>query len=547
MTIWKRKKKGAHSSSSTPSFHDDPASAGNPRLQHGAHDHEEAGGGCGGSGGCGSGGCGSKKTQAHSHDDHHDHASPQNPQQASAPSPEALQNVRHVIAIASGKGGVGKSTVTTNLAIAMQKKGAKVGLLDADIYGPSQPGMMGSKETGGKTNSDGQLVPFEKNGVSFVSMGSLIGEDRPLIWRAPMATQMIQQFLNNVTWGTLDYLFIDLPPGTGDVQLTLAQQARLSGAIIVTTPQEVALGIAKKGLQMFQQLNIPILGIVENMSVFTCKHCGQDTAVFKEGGGQRLASSLGVPFLGAIPLDPEIMMSGDMGSPLLDYAPKSAGAEAFRQMATQTNQQLEALATTANEIEPKSFKLAESGKLEMEWPDQQRSTLSAYQLRCACACASCVDERTGQPILDPKNVPQDISIRSVKAVGRYALTMAFSDGHSTGIYSFKKLRTMKPTADRPAPAPSKKTQSDTPLNLRIQKVLDTQINPGVASHGGKIELIDLKGTEVYLKMSGGCQGCSSAKATLQEGVAKTLRSQIPEITAVIDVTDHSTGSQPYYR
>lgn len=228
--------------------------------------------------------------------------------------------VRHVIAIASGKGGVGKSTVTANLAHALAAQGARVGVLDADIYGPSQPQMLGSPIGAPKPGADenGILIPAERAGVKFMSMGLLSQADGAVVWRAPMATKMIQQFLGGVKWGELDYLLIDLPPGTGDVQLTLAQQARLSGAIIVTTPQQVAVGIAKKGLRMFQNLNVPILGVIENMSGFHCAHCGHDTAVFKVGGGRDLALELKLPFLGAIPLDPNVMMSGDAGVPLVD-------------------------------------------------------------------------------------------------------------------------------------------------------------------------------------------------------------------------------------
>jgi ATP-binding protein involved in chromosome partitioning len=355
----------------------------------------------------------------------------------------ALSQVKNVIAIASGMGGVGKSTVTTNLAVALRHMGATVGLMDADVYGPSQPGMLGAQKAGGNTTSDGRLLPVSKHGLQFISMGLLMGDDRPLVWRAPMAMQVINQFLSNVQWGALDYLLIDLPPGTGDVQLTLAQQARLSGAVIVTTPQEVALGIAKKGLQMFQQLNIPILGVVENMSGFTCKHCGKETAVFKEGGGERLAKELGVPFLGAVPLDPEVMLSGDEGVPVLEKSATSHAAEAFLGIAASFDREIRAVQKEGSTEEPRENGQAPTGELRIEWPDGQKQEIRPYSLRLHCGCASCIDERTGKPLLDPKRVPLDISIKNVQPVGRYALTMAFSDGHSTGIYPYARLKAIR--------------------------------------------------------------------------------------------------------
>lgn len=355
------------------------------------------------------------------------------------PTLPALSEIKHVIAIASGKGGVGKSTVTTNLAVALRATGASVGLLDADIYGPSQPGLLGAGYSKPEM-VEGQLRPLEKYGIRFVSMASVLGSDAPVVWRAPMAMKMIHQFLGNVEWGALDYLLIDLPPGTGDVQLTLAQQASLSGAVIVTTPQEVAVGIAKKGLKMFEQLNVPILGIVENMSGFSCKHCGKETAVFKEGGGQRLARELKVPFLGSLPLDPEIMMSGEEGLPVLERSRESHAAHAILELARNVESELARRAGDIGEREPIRAEVMPNGQLVVQWPDGHLSQHSAYRLRTQCGCATCVDENTGKRILDPSRVPLDIQLQGFAPVGRYAFSMMFSDGHSTGIYPFKKLR-----------------------------------------------------------------------------------------------------------
>jgi ATP-binding protein involved in chromosome partitioning len=359
-----------------------------------------------------------------------------------APSAKTLQGslagVKNVIAVASGKGGVGKSTVAANLAVALKYFGASVGLMDADIYGPSQPGMLGARNERASA-PDGHIIPVNKHGVGFVSMGLLMGSDGPVVWRAPMAMKIIHQFIGNVAWGSLDYLIIDLPPGTGDVQLTLAQQASLSGAVIVTTPQDVALGIAKKGLQMFTQLNVPILGVIENMSGFLCGHCGEETAIFKDGGGRKMANELGVPFLGAIPLDPEIMASSDNGIPILAENKSSRAAEAYLALAQAFQNQVARVNGAQVTMEPETMDVVASGELTVQWPGGHRGHHSALVLRTGCVCAVCIDEATGQRILDPKRVPLDIKLTGVARVGRYAVAAQFSDGHSTGIYSFKRL------------------------------------------------------------------------------------------------------------
>lgn len=255
-------------------------------------------------------------------------------------APPGLAGVRQTIAIASGKGGVGKSTVATNLAVALALDGARVGLLDADVYGPSMPLMLDLQgrqplvrsvppsTPGGRPVQ--RLLPLEAHGVQVMSIGFLVDPEKPVIWRGPMASQLIQQFINDVEWGELDYLLVDLPPGTGDIQLTLTQRLPLSGAVIVTTPQDVALADAVKGLQMFNEVQVPILGIIENMSYFVCPGCGQQTAIFGQGGGEWAASRHGVPLLGEIPLDPAIREGGDAGQPIVAADPLSPRAEAFR-------------------------------------------------------------------------------------------------------------------------------------------------------------------------------------------------------------------------
>jgi ATP-binding protein involved in chromosome partitioning len=242
-----------------------------------------------------------------------------------------IPEVRHVLAVASGKGGVGKSTVAANLAIALGQLGYRVGLLDSDIYGPSVPMMFGIHEK--PFVSGNRILPFEKYGIKVMSLGFILETDTPVIWRGPMVMRAIEQMLGDVVWGALDYLVLDLPPGTGDAQLTVTQKVPLAGAVIVTTPQDVALIDARKGLAMFQKVNVPVLGIIENMSSFVCPHCGEVTDIFKKGGGERTADLLGVPYLGAIPLDPEIVKGGDSGVPIVVAQPDGPHAAAFRRVA----------------------------------------------------------------------------------------------------------------------------------------------------------------------------------------------------------------------
>ncbi len=243
-----------------------------------------------------------------------------------------LENIKNVIAIASGKGGVGKSTTAVNFALALSMEGAIVGVLDADIYGPSQPRMLGV--SGQPKSSDGKsLEPMEAHGLQAMSIGFLIDEETPMIWRGPMVTQALEQLLNDTRWRGLDYLVVDLPPGTGDVQLTLAQKIPVSGAIIVTTPQDIALLDARKGLKMFEKVEVPVLGIVENMSIHICSECGHEEPIFGEGGGKRMAEESGVEVLGALPLDIHIREQADGGNPTVAAMPESRIADIYREIA----------------------------------------------------------------------------------------------------------------------------------------------------------------------------------------------------------------------
>lgn len=244
-----------------------------------------------------------------------------------------LPHVKSIIAVASGKGGVGKSTTSVNLAMALKAQGLKVGILDADIYGPSIPRMLGI--TGEPSSSDGKILdPMEGHGVKCMSMGFLVEEDTPIIWRGPMAQTALQQMMRDINWGPLDVLVVDMPPGTGDVQLTMAQQVPLTGAVIVSTPQDIALLDARKGMNMFRKVDVPVLGIVENMSYFACPHCGERTDVFSHGGAKKEALDVGMDFLGEIPLDIVIRETSDSGEPIVVSQPDSEHTKAYKAMAS---------------------------------------------------------------------------------------------------------------------------------------------------------------------------------------------------------------------
>ena len=370
-----------------------------------------------------------------------------------------------MIAISSGKGGVGKSTVTANVAVAMARQGLRVGVVDADLYGPSIPGMLGIPgDTPPAMAPDKKVIPAEAHGVKVISMAMLSNDDRPAILRGPMVTKYLQMFVTQVAWGKLDVLLLDLPPGTGDIQLTLAQAFPLAGAVVVTTPQDVSLKIARRGLRMMAQVNVPVLGVIENMSGFTCPSCGEVTHIFHQGGGRHIADSLEVPFLGAIPLDPAVVDCGDDGTPLVASAPYSPAARVYADLA-------DALAegaappgglalpfdwdVTADTGRPAAVQPTPGGApdrpvalalgadgLHIAWQDGHAQVLPLRDLRLACHCAACRDEVTGKPLLDPHTVPLDIGVTRIWSLGNYALGIAFSDGHRSGIYTFSGLRKM---------------------------------------------------------------------------------------------------------
>jgi ATP-binding protein involved in chromosome partitioning len=264
-----------------------------------------------------------------------------------------LAGIKNIVAVASGKGGVGKSTVAVNLALAWAAQGARVGLLDADIYGPSQPLMLGLEGQRPGSPDGKQLTPLRAHGVTAMSIGFLVDAEQPMVWRGPMVTQALTQLLSETQWGELDYLVVDMPPGTGDIQLTLAQRVPVSGAVIVTTPQDIALADARKGLKMFEKVSVPVLGIVENMSLHVCSSCGHVEHIFGAGGGARMAEQFGVTLLGELPLDAKIREEADGGRPTVVAAPDTARAKAYFDTARRTAGALARRARDRSSLFPK--------------------------------------------------------------------------------------------------------------------------------------------------------------------------------------------------
>jgi len=352
---------------------------------------------------------------------------------------EVLPGVKNVLAVASGKGGVGKSTVAVNLAAALAKSGASVGLMDADVYGPSVARMVGGRGKPEGTPA-GLLKPFEAHGMKFMSMGLLVEDNAPVMWRGPMASSLIQQFLTQVDWGELDYLVIDLPPGTGDIQLTLTQMANLAGAVIVTTPQDVASEVAERGLKMFGSVNVPVLGVIENMSYFVCGNCNTRHEIFRPGGGARPSDQWGVPLLGRIPIEPALAGLCDQGIPAVQSDAAAASAEAFMALAERIAASLSTLALggtgTGMPLEVESA----GKKLLIRWDDGHQTEHGFQELRFRCTCAGCLDEHTGERRITRDQIPADIRPQKVEQTGRYAIQIHWSDGHSHGLYTFDRLR-----------------------------------------------------------------------------------------------------------
>ena len=337
------------------------------------------------------------------------------------------------VAITSGKGGVGKSTLTANLAVALTKQGLSVGVLDADIYGPSQSGLFGALEAPMTSSESGQLIPIESHGIHFVSAAGLVAANQAVVWRAPMVTKLITQFLSSVRWPeAMDILLLDLPPGTGDIHITLCQKAAIDGALLITTPQHLATQVTERGLQMLNKVKVPVWGLVENMRGFVCEHCGRESELFYSQAASELARRYELEVLGQLPLEKSLSDSAEAGEPVLDYAPDCQNSTVLGNIATRVAEKCQDDSGGGLNFEIRNNTLIP----DRQYPDH---AISAWQLRNDCPCAMCVDEHSGQKRLDPNRIDADIRLTRAEPVGRYGIRLHFSDGHNTGIYQYHKL------------------------------------------------------------------------------------------------------------
>ncbi len=349
-----------------------------------------------------------------------------------------LPGVKHIVAVASGKGGVGKSTTAVNLALGLQAMGLRVGMFDADIYGPSQPRLLGlTGQQPSATEDQQKLVPLKAFGMAVMSMGFLVEEDLPIVWRGPMVTQALNQMLFDVAWdidGELDVLVIDMPPGTGDVQLTMAQQVPMSGAVIVSTPQDLALIDARKGLNMFRKVDVPVIGIVENMSCFIAPDTGKRYDIFGHGGAEREAEKLGLKFLGGVPLHMDIRELSDAGTPVTAVRPDGPEAAVFKEIAGKVWDAVQ----TAKGIEAPIVKLSpERDSLKVTFKDGYSYDLPAEMLRVMSPSAEVQGHSEEQRVTVPGK--RSVKIKGMQPVGKYATKISFDDGHDTGLYSWSYL------------------------------------------------------------------------------------------------------------
>ena len=337
-----------------------------------------------------------------------------------------LKEVKYILAVSSCKGGVGKSTVAAMLAKTLGARGAKVGLLDADIYGPSIPTLFNLHESGVRATADNQFIPNEVEGVKLMSFGFLMG-DGPAVIRGPMVSQYMTQLLHGVAWGELDYLILDLPPGTGDIQLTISQAIQIDASVIVTTPHQLSLTDVRKGIMMFDKVNVPVLGVIENMAYFICDGCDKKHYIFGEAGAKTLEERFGLETLVELPITGTLSGSteGLVGSEIADNTTDIIIRALGKKLLEKVDQpEVEFNAKT----------------ITLKWADGETSTVSNAALRRACACALCVDEMTRAPLLDPKSIPMDIHAEKVGIIGNYAVMVDWSDGHNTGFFPFSTIR-----------------------------------------------------------------------------------------------------------
>jgi Mrp family chromosome partitioning ATPase len=358
------------------------------------------------------------------------------PPATSRDSDHGLAQVSRILAVGSCKGGVGKSTVAVNLAFSFARLGARVGIFDADIFGPSLPTMVHPRERLIRV-VNGRLLPLVYENVRLQSFGFVAQEEGPAIMRGPMVSQVLLQLLTQTDWGELDYLVVDLPPGTGDIQLTLLQAVELVAAVMVTTPQELSFVDVVKGIQMFDRLQVPVAGVVENMSWFQCPACGSTHHLFGPGVRERVREQFGIPLACELPLLPEVSTWGDSGRPAVCAAPESEFARRLNEFAAGLVREISRLEQQA---EPRPEILWQPGTgILVRTPGQPDRVIAPALLRSACACALCVDERTGQRRVESKSVPANVHPVRIQPMGRYAVAVEWSDGHSSSIYPYDRL------------------------------------------------------------------------------------------------------------
>lgn len=343
-----------------------------------------------------------------------------------------LKDVKYILAVSSCKGGVGKSTVAALLAKTLGARGSKVGLLDADIYGPSVPTLFNLHNPGVRAAPDQKFLPNEAEGIKLMSFGFLAG-DGPAVLRGPMVAQYMQQLLHNVAWGELDYLIIDMPPGTGDIQLTISQSVQIDASVIITTPHQLSLTDVRKGIMMFDKVNVPVLGVIENMAYFICDGCDKKHLIFGEAGAKSLEDRFGLETLAEIPITGSLsgsldtLADSDIANKTTDIVIRALGKKV-----------LEKAETPTIEFDAKTITLS--------WPEGEIATVSNGALRRACSCALCIDEMTRAPLLDPQSIPMDIHAEKVGIIGNYAITVDWSDGHNTGFFPYSTIRELSAKA-----------------------------------------------------------------------------------------------------
>lgn len=354
----------------------------------------------------------------------------QHPQQPAAH--RNLEQVKNIIAVSSCKGGVGKSTLAAQMAVELASRGLKVGLIDADLYGPSIPSLFQISNAQIAANADKQAIPLEKFGVKLMSFGFILG-DSPAVMRGPIVTRYLQQILLSTAWGELDYLFIDMPPGTGDIQLTITQQVQLSGAIIVTTPQTLSLIDVARGILMFEKVNVPILGIIENMSYFICDQCDKQHHIFSSQTEINLEERFGLTTLSKIPLLSKLTHH-------IDQSQNQFIMDA-------TDRFIDSLKTAKTETKSRPEVSFNEHSISLQWPDGENITISNKELRQSCECAMCIDEMSGQKLLKSSDIKDDIAAKEVFPLGNYALSITWNDGHSSGIYPYDHIRKLIKTSN----------------------------------------------------------------------------------------------------